>query len=314
MAAYTILDKEEIKTIVSQYAIGSVHTYSILSGGSENTNYGVITTDGSYVLTVCEQKSIQKATELAHLLEHLEAHNFSTSKVVRDLNQALITMWNDKPILLKEYLKGNILEDFPNHLLTLLGKELGKLHQIEAPEYLPKDIAYGMEYFEEVQTYSPDSLFGSWLKDIKKMVQKQISSPLPKTLVHSDIFYSNVIVGDDGNSVVIMDFEEASYYYRIFDLGMMIIGLCSKGEAIDLAKVGHILKGYQEEVQLLDVEKDSLKLFTIYAAAGTAFWRHKHFTYVKPDSAMSKHYLHMKNIADSIRTLPDDCFKKLLNS
>ena len=32
----------------------------------------------------------------------------------------------------------------------------------------------------------------------------------------------------DARRATIMDFEEASYYYRVFDIGMMFIGICCK--------------------------------------------------------------------------------------
>ena len=63
-----------------------------------------------------------------------------------------------------------------------------------------------------------------------------------------------------GNSVAIMDFEEARHYYRIFDLGMTIVGTCSKNNTINFEKANSLLEGYSQKIELLEKEK---KLFLI---------------------------------------------------
>ena len=57
MAAYTSLNHAEINELAETFAIGNVHAFKILSGGSENTNYLLSTDTNKYVLTICEQKS-----------------------------------------------------------------------------------------------------------------------------------------------------------------------------------------------------------------------------------------------------------------
>lgn len=314
MAQYTVLNKEDINSIMVQYDVENVTSYKVLSGGSENTNYLVVTKTGKYVLTICEQRSAQKTSELVYLLEHLASHDFATSKIIRTANNEPITYWNNKAALLKAYIPGQIIEDLSSKILEFLGQELGKLHKIEVPDYLPNKVSYGKESFKEIELYANNSSFHNWLNEIYKYIMEHISPSLPKALIHSDIFYNNVIVNDDETSASIMDFEEASYYYRVFDIGMTIIGLCSEMEMVNLEKVSFLLKGYKREIKLQGSELNSLKAFTVYAAAATAFWRHKQFHYTQPDPAMLNHYLTMRNLADHVKGLPDDCFIKLINN
>lgn len=308
MAQYTFLNTAEINTITTQYAIGNIDAYKVLSGGSENTNYLLTTTVAKYVLTICEQKNIDEANQLAQLLEHLAGHNFVTSKIIRSVNNESAILWNEKPVILKAYIHGHIIEDLPKHLLVFLGKELGRLHQIEAPSYLPNETDYSMTHFEEVELYAPNSSFYLWLMEVKQSVQKYTSIDLPKSLIHSDVFCDNIIVSEDNTTAVIMDFEEASYYYRIFDVGMMIIGLCSEDEVLDLKKINHLLTGYQQEIEFTAIEKNALQVFTVYAAAAMSFWRHRNFNYIKPIPKMKDHYLALRNIANYVRKLPEGCF------
>ena len=314
MAQYTSLAKHEIEAISANYAINNISSFNVLSGGSENTNYLINAENGKYVLTICEQKTEEKARELALLLEHLENHRFQTSKIIRNTNNEPLTLWNGRPIMIKEFIEGKILKSLPHHLMELAGRELGKLHKIEAPEFLPNQVNYGKEQFVNVEKYAANSLFDIWLKEILEYVSPYFASNLPKAFIHGDVFNDNVIISKDEGSVVIMDFEESAYYYRIFDIGMMIIGICGEGETVNLENARYILKGYQQEINLLDIELNALQAFTVYAGAAMTFWRHINFNYTKPDPELSNHYLGLKVLTDYVKEQPADSFLKLVVS
>ncbi len=308
MSHFTIITEQEIELILAKFAIKNITSFKLLRQGSENTNYLVIANNSKYVLTICEQKLENKIRELANLLEHLKKHHFQTSKIIRTTENNAIELWNDKPIMLKDFLEGKIIKDLPDHLLERIGKELGILHKIEAPEYLPKQASVGKEQFSIVEKYAANSPFDIWLKEILEYLGPYLSLDLPKTLIHGDVFYDNVIVSEDESSAMIIDFEESSFYYRVFDIGMTIIGICGEGKIINLNKVGSLLKGYQQEVQLLDIELKALQAFTVYAGAAMAFWRHKNFNYTNPDPNLTDHYMGLKVLADYVKRLPVDCF------
>jgi homoserine kinase type II len=311
---YTSLNLQEIRELTKQYNIDEILSFNILSGGSENTNYLIASNTEKYVLTICEQKTTTEAINLCRLLGHLIINYFSTSKVIPTKKNEFITTYHNKPIILKTFLEGEVIKDLSNDLIELIGIQLGKLHKIKAPDYLPKKLSYGIESFKEIAIYDEDSLFHKWLLKIQNQVMPYMTESIPKTLIHSDIFYNNVIIGNDRKTVVIMDFEEAAYYYRIYDIGMAIIGLCSENESININKVASLLKGYIQEIDLTYLEQNALQTFTVYAAASMSFWRHKNFNYTKPTPKMKNHYLELKNIADYINNLPQDCFVKLLKN
>ncbi|GAB5550669.1 MAG: homoserine kinase [Saprospiraceae bacterium] len=308
MSQYTRLNHSEIADILAAYGLSNLSTFKILSGGSENTNYYVETATGKYVLSICEQKSVQQATDLAQLLEYLAEAGFQTSKVIRSLQGEAILVRFEKPIILKEYLEGEIQQDLSPTLLKIIGKDLARLHQIEAPVYLPKGLGYGIEKFHQVDRYAPKTEFADWLKKISTYIQPYLEQELPKTIIHSDLFWSNIIIEPEGPSISIMDFEEAAYYYRVFDLGMTIIGICAEGQTINLEKARHFLSGYQTELSLSANEKRALKAFTVYAGAAMTFWRHQNFNETKPDPAMFDHYLGLKVLVDFMMVQDEDCF------
>ncbi|MDC1493079.1 homoserine kinase [Flavobacteriaceae bacterium] len=312
MEHYTSLSEIEIREILAKFNIHNISSFELLIGGSENTNYLVKSENKKYVLCVFEQKTEKNAKDLTQLLKHLAINNFNTSKLINTSDSDSVIVWNNKPIIIKAFIEGEIRKDLSPQLLKLIGKELAKLHQINAPEYLPTQLNYGKEQFANIKKYSANSEFDIWLKNILEYISPYLKLNLPKSIIHSDVFWDNVIIGEDDNKVTIIDFEESVNYYRLFDIGMTIIGICGKAKVINLEKIKHFLDGYQSEVQLLEDEINSLKAFTIYAGASMTFWRHQNFNYVKPNAKMSNHYMELKFLVDDIVKKTDDCFVRLI--
>ncbi|HIF03332.1 MAG TPA: hypothetical protein EYQ84_08605 [Nitrospinaceae bacterium] len=314
MEQYTRLNEQEMATVLQQFDIAPVTSFKLLDGGYENTNYLVKSESKKYILCICEQKSEQEAEELAHLLNYLEAKKFNTSKIIPATNGDLTIIWKEKPVMLRSFIEGEVIKDLSPHLLNLIGKEVAKLHQIKAPEYLPKQLNFGIEQFANVKKYAANSEFDGWLEKVMKYMSPYLALDLPQSLIHSDVFWDNVIISEDESNASIMDFEDSTNYYRVFDLGMSIIGTCADGVIINLEKVKHFLNGYQSQTQLTSDEINSLKAFTIYAGASMTYWRHQNFNYVKPDPKMSAHYLGLKVLVDYVFELDDDCFVKLMKN
>ena len=314
MQQSTELNEIEIREILAKFDIHNISSFELLSGGSENTNYLVKSENGKYVLCIFEQKTEKNAKDLAYLLKHLEINNFYTSKLMYNSDSESVIIWKDKPIIIKTFIEGKIRNDLSPHLLKLIGKELAKLHQINAPEYISDQLNYGKEQFVNVKKYSANSEFDIWLKNILEYIDPYLKLNLPKSIIHSDVFWDNVIIGENDNSATIIDFEESVNYYRLFDVGMTIIGICGEEKFINMEKVKHLLEGYQSDVQLLEDEINSLKAFTIYAGASMTFWRHQNFNYVKPNSEMSNHYMKLKVLVDDMFKQADDCFVRLIKN
>jgi len=311
MAQYSILNKVELLKILEPYSISEIKSYEILSGGSENTNYKIDSGFGIIVLTISEQKTIEEAQNLTRLLNYLKRHNFSTSELVHTAQNKSLSIFNNKPVMVKKFIKGKIMSSLPTHLLEQIGADVAKLHKIAPPDYLRDVMWCGKERFNEVEEYALNSSFDIWIKEILLYVDKYITSDLPKAFIHSDIFDSNIIVNYNETKATIMDFEEATYYFRVFDIAMLFIGLCIENKTINFSHAFSILKGYTNNLQLTEREMQVLQPFTVYAAAGVAYWRHKNFNYVKPDKYLKDTYLEMKDLANSIRALTTSEFNIL---
>jgi len=302
MLKYRILEKEDVNRILIPYGIKNLTHAKRLSGGSENTNYLITTKDHHYVLNLFEHKSIVHAKNLSLLLSYLKQYHFKTSLAVSTTYGKTVTLWKNTPIIIKHFIEGKIIDNLPNHLLELVGEALGKLHQIPPPSYLPKVLGYGQENFVLVHQYAPKTSFEYWLQSIEKYIQPYLKMDLPKALIHGDLFFDNVIVSQDEENVTIIDFEEATYYYRVFDIGMAIIGSCSVGKILKQDKIKSFLLGYAKEIKLIPNEKRVLQAFTVYAGAAMCFWRHRNFNYVHPNMGLNDHYKALQTLANYAKT------------
>ncbi|MEO0726487.1 MAG: phosphotransferase [Bacteroidota bacterium] len=308
MAQYSICTAADLQRTAKKYALGQVVLSSILEGGSQNTNYLLQTDKGKFVLSIIEQRRRKEVKNLVRLLRHLRKHNFVTSKVVASTSGKYVTKYVGKPIIIKKFIKGEIIQDFPPLLMERLGATLARLHKVPSPAYLPENLDFGMEHFSQVASYAPGSAFHHWLQEQTAYFQPFLSPDLPKAIVHGDVFDNNVIVKPRKGRVVIMDFEEAAHYYRAFDIGMTIIGVCLEGQEINIGKVHQLLTGYQSELALTVAERSSLQAFVVYAATAMSFWRHRQFNYLNPTPARFEHYQALQAVANYARTLPAGVF------
>jgi len=310
VALYAQLDRSAVEGLARRFGIGDITAFSVMDGGRENTSYCVETSSARYVLTLWDQKSLQQATNLANLLVYVTDRGIRTSRVVVPPNEPIVVLHDEKPVMLKRYVDGDVTANLTGNLLVQLGEEMARLHEIPAPSYLPQSFPYGRSYFPEVTNSNLGHPFIDWLSEKSSYLRERIPQHLPMALIHGDVFFDNVIVQDD-QLMAIIDFEEACHYYRGFDLGMVIVGACRDRKGISFEKAGQFIRGYQKETTLQSIERETLKTFAVYAAVATSFWRFRHYHLRRPEPQLYDKHVEMQALADIISKYPDSRFAEL---
>jgi homoserine kinase type II len=311
MTIYTPIGLDELQSIVSRYELGEVSDFENLDGGQANSSFKLAAAAGLFVLSICDEKTFFDVEQLAELLRYLEDQGFSTTQVIRASDGRLVTEHRGKPVLIKRYLEGFVAEEMTPKMIYRLGREMARLHRIEAPGSLPNRFAYGLESFDEVISSPADPEYRAWLKEKKEYLEQTIRADSPRGLIHGDIFYDNVLCKQD-DSVVLIDFEEACSYYKVFDVGMCTAGACNTGGLVDLKKTRILVDGYQSMRRLEPGEKEQLRAFVIYGAVATSFWRFRQYNLILPDSVNSRTYLKMNAIADQVHGLtPEEFYREV---
>ena len=310
MALYAQLDRSAVEGLARRFGIDDITAFSVMDGGRENTSYCVETSSARYVLTLWDQKSLKQATNLANLLVYLTDRGIRSSRVVVPPKEPIVVLYDEKPVMLKRYVDGDVSANLTGNLLVQLGEEMARLHEIPAPSYLPQSFPYGRSHFPEVTNSNLGHAYIDWLSEKISYLQKSIPQHLPIALIHGDVFFDNVIVQGD-QLMAIIDFEESCHYYRGFDLGMVIVGACRDRQGISFEKAGQFIRGYQKETTLQSIERETLKAFAVYAAVATSFWRFRQYHLRRPEPQLFDKHVEMQTLADTISAYPDSSFTEL---
>jgi len=310
VALYAQLDRSAVEGLIHRFGISNFTAFSVMDGGMENTSYCVETSSARYVLTLWDQKSLRHATNLANLLVYLTNQGIRTSRVVVPPNEPIVVLHDEKPVMLKRYVDGNVSANLTGNLLIQLGEEMARLHEIPAPSYLPQSFPYGRSHFPEVTNSKLGHAYIDWLCEKISYLRERIPQHLPMALIHGDVFFDNVIVQGD-QLMAIIDFEEACHYYRGFDLGMVIVGACRDRKGISFEKAGRFIQGYEKETNIPTKEQETLKTFAVYAAVATSFWRFRQYHLRRPEPRLYNKHVEMQTLADTISEYPDASFTEL---
>lgn len=307
MAFYTTLSNTDIQALTKIYNIYPVTSYTAINGGNANSSYLIHTYSKKYVITTLEENNIQQSKSLARILQWLEQHGFHTSTVLSSTSSELITIYKDKPILVKEWISGTVIQDMDNDLLEDIGRTLARLHQVPVPEFLPRVYAMGVDSFTEVLDQNIDLDYEIWLKKQYNRIKNNTETDLPKGFIHGDLFFDNLLV-ENNQCKAIIDFEEAAYYDLIFDIGMAAVGLCDHENRIDLQKLKAFIKGYEQIRKLSSQEKTQLQFCIEYAATVISKWRYWKYNMDSPSQERKHKHLKMMQLAQAINSIDSKVF------
>ncbi len=298
MAIYAQLQQNDIQKIAANYDL-IVAEFEPIDGGAGNSSYLLHTQHAKYVLTVCDDKALIDVVRMGQLLLLLKEYNFPTTRLLSPLNRDIVTMYMDKPVMLKVYIDGHVCESLDDVMLSQVGAKMARLHQVPAPDFLPDKHSYGRQVFSSVIGRNINAEYESWLAKQLYYLERNIPPGLPCGLIHGDLFYDNVLF-ERKKFRAIIDFEEACRYYKGFDLGMGIVGLCAESTTVALDKARALVSGYQQVRKLEQIEKETLQLFVQYAATATSYWRFWKYHIDTPSADKADKHWQMMRIAEGV--------------
>ena len=301
MARYSQLTTKEIQHIASEYGL-NVTACEPFEGGA-NSSFLLQTEQGDdLTLTVFEEMSFDAVTRQGRLLDLLAAHKFPTTRLLRPANGGYAVRHAGKPVILKTFIRGQVRADPDESMLQQMGMAIARLHQIPIPDYLPHWFSYGLDKLPRVLQQNIDPEFESALVQRIAALEGALPPGLPEGLVHGDLFFDNVLFTKHEFRALI-DFEDATRHYLIFDLGMAVTGMCAGGILRLPATARALLAGYQQVGKLEKHELETLPLFIEYSALATACWRFWQYHINAPDVEMAEKHLQMMKFAEEVRVM-----------
>jgi homoserine kinase type II len=302
MAVYTKLQESDIWEIAGSYGLTIVN-YETIAAGAANSNYLLRTPQGSYVLTVFDDRTLARTVELGRLLLLLKEYAFPTTRPLFAANEEIAMMHKGKPVMMKMYVDGQVYRDLDKTMLHQVGAAMARLHQVPVPGFLSDEQHYSLQKCSSIQGQNIDTEYEAWIAKRFSYLEQQKPQGLPRGLIHGDMFYDNVLF--EGTRLkAIIDFEDATCEDKVFDLGMGIVGLCRKGPAVVLEKARALVKGYEQIRVLEEGEKRALQLFVEYAAAAVSCWRYWKYHVDAPRVEKADKHLQMVRAAEGVRGIP----------
>lgn len=295
-----------IQNIAASYQL-LVQQFAPLGAGSANLNFLLDTDRGKVALSIFEEQTPEEVNTMAKLLVWLEKHQFHTSRLFFTSHGKMTVRHGQKAVFLKNYISGKTCFELTDAMLEQVGTAMGHLHEIPVPDYLPTTNYYESPMFSKVIGLGIDTEYEAWLEERTIFLEKHLSKEVPRGLIHGDVFANNVLF-EKGKLKAIIDFELACNYYKVFDIGMAIIGLCTEKNNIVSKKVSALVRGYQQVRQLDDKEKQSLQGYAEMAAVKTANWRFWRYRYYQPNPELRYKCTEMRQLAKSIEAISKNTF------
>ncbi len=296
MAVFTVVTKDEIKSLLSNYGIGLIESFQGILEGVENTNYKIQTSKDKFILTVFEKRiDTNDLPFFINLQKHLSNNNIQCPIPVPDQEGKFIQNIQNKKCVIMSFIEGdNQIKNINKDHCFEVGKLLGKLHQST------KDFKYKRENYLNLERLNDITLKCSKLKmdlysDLIKSIEAEISfisknypKNLPQGIIHGDVFIDNVFFNNNKISGII-DFYFACIDYFIYDLSICINAWCfNKRGFFDNKKFEAIIRGYESYRKINKEEKDNLNIILRFAAVRILITRlhdllfHEPKTYVTP--------------------------------
>jgi homoserine kinase type II len=225
MATYIQLQESDVQEIAELYDLTLID-FAPIEAGASKSNYLLHTRQGRYVLTVFGTKMLDLVTRLGQLLLLLAKYKFPTTRLLPSVLGEATTTYREKPVMIKVYIVGQVYRELDQTMLRQVGVAMARLHQLSVPKHLLDKQLYGIPHSSSIVGHGFDPEYETWIVQRIAYLEQRIPQELPQSLIHSDLFYDNVLfVGKKLKAII--DFEDALYYYKGFDLGMGIVGLFS---------------------------------------------------------------------------------------
>ncbi|QIC77071.1 homoserine kinase [Acinetobacter indicus] len=275
MSVYTPLTLKEVQDFAAPYGLEVVDLIPI-QGGIQNTNYFLVTQDGThYVLTVFEDMDEQAAGELVPVLEHLGQAGLAVAVPLSYVGKAIHSI-KQKPAQIAPRLIGEHPMPASIAQVEAIAVAQAKMHvalkDFPLKRAFVRDHAYWLAVSQEIKPSlsEADKVLLSKLLGLYEALTA-IYPDRPKGFIHSDLFRDNTLFEGD-QLQGILDFYELNQDEWLFDIAITLNDFCTEYPQVSLNedKAMAFLKAYDRIRPLTEDEKACLELYLAMAAG--RFW------------------------------------------
>lgn len=275
MSVFTPVSRDELESFLDGFDLGRLIDYSGIVGGTENSNFFVITEQGEYVLTLIERGPVADLPFLVSLLERLQEVGLPVPYAIADRQGQTLHQLNQRPALLQPRLRGRHVERADASHCHALGQTLARLHGATADRGLQRRSDRGMDWI----LAETRALLEHGEADVQPLLQPmlpvleswlQARPALPEAVLHGDLFRDNVLF--DGHHLSgIIDFYNTFSGWTLYDVAICVNDWCLAEEGgLDERRAEALLAGYASLRRFTPQEAESWP--DLLRVAALRFW------------------------------------------
>lgn len=267
MAVYTDVTEAELGAFLGQYEIGELLSYKGIAEGTENSNFILHTTGGSYILTLYE-KRVERADLpfFLGLMDHLAMRGVSCPLPVHRRDGELTGQLAGRPAAIITFLEGMWPRRPTAAHCRAVGEALAGMHLAGADFALNRANALSVPGWRRLWDMSRDradevepGLAAEVESDLRDF-EASWPADLPAGVIHADLFPDNVFFLGERLSGLI-DFYFACNDLYAYDVATCLNAWCfERDHSFNLTKGTALLAGYQGARALSPAESASLPL------------------------------------------------------
>ena len=298
MSVFTPVSLDEARAFIAPYQIGEIIDFQDIAAGAENSNFFVTTSLGRYVLTIFEKHPREDLDFYLGLMQHVHQAGIPSAKPMQTADGTMLHTLKGKPAAVVARLSGNDIAHPSVADCAAIGQALANLHQATR-DFKPK--MPNWRGFSWWQQYAAD-LKGHLPAADNKLIFDELlyqagfnALPLPRGIIHADLFRDNVLWGETGehagHTPQMIDFYFACEEFLLFDLAVAVNDWCLDlpkypVATLDATRARALIAGYASVRPLTPNERAAWP--QVLRAAVLRFWLGRlGYHYFPRDSALT---------------------------
>jgi len=267
MAVYTDVTEGELETFLQEYPAGRLLSYKGIAEGSENSNFLLHTSAGSFILTLYEKRvDVDDLPFFLGLMHHLAGKGISCPLPVERHDGKLFGTLAGRPAALITFLEGMWMRRPSVVHCRGVGRALAELHVAGMDFPMSRPNALAMDGWRKLWAASherADEVEKGLAAEVDAdfaLFDREWPKDLPSGVIHADLFPDNVFFLGENLSGLI-DFYFACNDFYAYDIATCLNAWCfEKDFSFNLTKGRALLAGYQAMRPLSEAEKQALPL------------------------------------------------------
>ena len=277
MAVITEFSASRLSRLLGHYDVGELVSFGGLPEGSSHTNLWVETTRGRFAFRYYEDRLWPRgrAEAEAEILVYLTEARFPCPATIPRNGGGYVGTHDGKPYSLFTFLDGEHVERLSLAQAEQVAEMAADLHLITGGyrprrtprrNYSPAFCVQDARRDAEAVGTPEKAARLEWLRaELERLV---LPRSLPKGVCHGDLNTTNLLFRE-GRLAGVLDWDDASYTYLIFDLATLLYWHCSPhGGEFPFAEAREVVHAYAARRALSAAERrhlyDVYKLFLLF--------------------------------------------------